>query len=209
MEHFVGLKKYQPANFAKIDIGGVIDLFTKGKVFSAYQWCAVGLAMKSDMVPIEKVMAIPLPKFNGKIIGAMGGQPWVINAYNDADHMRVAVDFLKWWQSKEAQDLFILKNGGLPWTAEDCANPAYANFAHYVKPFLYMLKEGRSIDFWHLPEYSEMLAVQQEAFNGFAAGTVKSAAHALEYAAAKQQQILFKAGRTKTAPPKGTDSMTL
>ena len=209
MEHFVSLKKYQPANFAKIDISGVIDLFTKGKVFSAYQWCAVGLAMKSDLVPIEKVMAIPLPKFKGKITGAMGGQPWVINAFNDPDHMRVAIDFLKWWLTKEAQDLFILHNGGLPWSAEGCANPQYANFAHYVKPFLYMLKEGRSTDFWHLPEYSEMLAVQQEAWNGYAAGTVKSAAYALEYAAAKQQQILFRAGRTKTAPPKGTDSMTL
>jgi multiple sugar transport system substrate-binding protein len=72
-----------------------------------------------------------------------------------------------------------------------------------------MLEEGRSQDFWHLPEYAEMLAVQQEAFNGYASGTVKSAKDALEYAAAKQQQILFNAGRTQTAPPENVDSLTL
>jgi hypothetical protein len=54
-----------------------------------------------------------------------------------------------------------------------------------------------------------MLAVQQEAFNGYATGQVKTAAAALEYAAAKQQQILFKAGRTKTEPPANVDSLKL
>jgi multiple sugar transport system substrate-binding protein len=72
-----------------------------------------------------------------------------------------------------------------------------------------MLEEGRSQDFWHLPEYAEMLAVQQEAFNGYATGQVKSAAAALEYSAAKQQQILFNAGRTKTPPPENVDSLKL
>ena len=72
-----------------------------------------------------------------------------------------------------------------------------------------MLTEGRSQDFWHLPEYAEMLAVQQEAFNGVATGTVKTSKEALEYAAAKQQQILFNAGRTQTPPPDNVDSLTL
>jgi multiple sugar transport system substrate-binding protein len=72
-----------------------------------------------------------------------------------------------------------------------------------------MLGEGRSQDFWHLPEYSEMLAVQQEAFNGYATGTVSSAAEALDYSAAKQQEILFNAGRTTVAPPEGTAERTL
>ena len=42
-----------------------------------------------------------------------------------------------------------------------------------------------------------------------ATGTVKTSKEALEYAAAKQQQILFNAGRTKTAPPENVDSLTL
>ena len=54
-----------------------------------------------------------------------------------------------------------------------------------------------------------MLAVQQEAFNGYATGTVSSAAEALDYSAAKQQEILFNAGRTTVAPPEGTAGRTL
>lgn len=209
MEQFVGLKKYQPKNFAAFGIGDMIDLFTQGKSFSAWQWLAVGKFMSSDKVPASNVISIPLPKWDGKLIGAMGGQPWVINAFNDDDHMRVAIDVLKWWYSKETQDKFIKENGGLPWSKEGAANPEYLAVAHYVKPFLSMLEEGRSQDFWHLPEYAEMLAVQQEAFNGYATGQVKSAKDALEYAAAKQQQILFKAGRTKTEPPANVDTLKL
>jgi len=209
MEQFVGLKKYQPKNFAAFGIGDMIDLFTQGKAFSAWQWLAVGKFMSSDKVPADKVISIPLPKWNGKLIGAMGGQPWVINAFNDDDHMRVAVDVLKWWYTKETQDKFIKENGGLPWSAEGAANEEYLAVAHYVKPFLYMLEEGRSQDFWHLPDYAEMLAVQQAAFNGYATGQVKTAKEALEYAAAKQQQILFNAGRTKTPPPDNVDSLKI
>jgi multiple sugar transport system substrate-binding protein len=211
MDEFVGLLKYQPKNASTFFINEVLDLFNSGKAFSAWQWLAIGAFMGGDEAVVKKdmVISMPLPKWNGKLIGAMGGQPWVINAYNDDDHMRVAVDVLKWWYTKEVQDKFILENGGLPWSKEGGANPAYLEVAHYVKPFLYMLSEGRSQDFWHLPEYAEMLAVQQEAFNGYASGTVKSAKDALEYAAAKQQQILFNAGRTKTAPPENVDSLTL
>jgi multiple sugar transport system substrate-binding protein len=211
MEQFVGLMKYQPKNAASIGINDVVGLFNTGKVFSAWQWLAVGAFMGGGdaVVKADQVLSIPLPKWNGKLIGAMGGQPWVINAFNDDDHMRVAIDVLKWWYTKETQDKFIKQNGGLPWSKEGAANPEYLNVAHYVKPFLYMLEEGRSQDFWHLPEYAEMLAEQQAAFNGFAAGTVATAKEALEYAAAKQQKILFEAGRTQTAPPANVDELTI
>ncbi len=211
MDQFVGLVKYQPADAASFGIGNLLDLFNGGKCFSAWQWLAVGKFMGGPdaVVKPDMVLSIPLPKWNGKLIGAMGGQPWVINSFNDDDHMRVAVDVLKWWYTKETQDKFIKNEGGLPWSKEGAANPEYLEVAHYVKPFLYMLEEGRSQDFWHLPEYAEMLAVQQEAFNGVATGTVKTSKEALEYAAAKQQQILFNAGRTQTAPPENVDSLTL
>jgi multiple sugar transport system substrate-binding protein len=211
MDQFVSLKKYGPENAASVGLNDVVGLFNSGAVFSAWQWLAVGAFMGGGdaVVKAEQVLSIPLPKWNGKLIGAMGGQPWVINAFNDDDHMRVAIDVLKWWYTKETQDKFIKENGGLPWSKEGAANPEYLNVAHYVKPFLYMLEEGRSQDFWHLPEYAEMLAEQQAAFNGFAAGTVATAKEALEYAAAKQQKILFEAGRTQTAPPANVDELTI
>jgi len=213
MEEFVGLKEYQAPSFATQGIGEVVDLFTSGQVFSGFQWLAIGSAMISPELE-GKVLAIPLPKFEGPdgeptIIGAMGGQPWVVNSFNDDDHMRVSIDFLKWWYLPETQDSFILENGGLPWSKEGLNNETYLNSAPYVKPFKYMLEEGRSQDFWHVPEYAQMLAIQQEAWNGYAAGTVPSAADALEYTAAKQQEVLYNSGRTQEPPPEGTASLTL
>ncbi len=90
------LQKYHAARRAQtLASHQMIDLFTQGKVFSAFQWHAVGLSM----IPAGaegKVMAVPHPKFvfpDGEtkdVIGAMGGQPWVINTYNDDDHMRAS-----------------------------------------------------------------------------------------------------------------------
>jgi multiple sugar transport system substrate-binding protein len=210
MDEFVGLMKYQPKGAASFEIGAILDVFNSGKCFSAWQWLAVGAFMGGPDAVVKKdmVISMPLPKFNGKLIGAMGGQPWVINAYNDDDHMRVAVDVLKWWYTKEIQDKFILENGGLPWSKEGAANPEYLAVSHYVKPALAMLAEGASQDFWHLPEYAEMLAEQQLAFNAVATGGVTSKV-ALEYAAAKQQKILFDAGRTKTPPPENVDTLKI
>jgi multiple sugar transport system substrate-binding protein len=213
MEEFVALKDLQPPSFATQGIGEVIDLFSTGRVFSGWQWLAVG----KFMIPPElegKVLAIPLPKWNGpdgqpNVIGAMGGQPWVINAFNDDDHMRVAIDFLKWWYLPDTQDEFIMNQGGLPWSKEGLNNEKYLNAFPYVKPFKYMLEEGRSQDFWHEPEYSQMLAIQQEAWNAYATGQVTSAKAALDYTAAKQQEILYNAGRTQEPPPEGTANLTL
>jgi len=219
LEEFVGLKQYQPETFATQGIGDMIDLFTQGKVFSAFQWLAVGAFMHNPDAPAggvqspDQYLAIPLPKFPGpdgepNIIGAMGGQPWVINAFNTEDQTRVAVDFLKWWYLPETQDTFILEYGGLPWSKEGAANPKYQDIP-YLKPFLYMLGEGKSQDFWHEPDYSQMLAIQQEAFSAYATGQVTDPMKALEYAAAKQQEILFNSGRSETPPPDGTGELTL
>jgi len=219
LEEFVSLKEFQPETFATQGIGDMIDLFTQGKTFSAFQWLAVGAFMHNPEAPEggvqspDQYLAIPLPKFEGpdgepNIIGAMGGQPWVINAFNDEDQTRVAVDFLKWWYLPETQDTFILEYGGLPWSKEGAANPAYQDIP-YLKPFLYMLSEGRSQDFWHEPDYSQMLAIQQEAFSAYATGQISDPMAALEYAAAKQQEILYNAGRSETPPPDGTGELTL
>ena len=72
-----------------------------------------------------------------------------------------------------------------------------------------MLEEGRSRDFWHLPEYAELLAVQQEAYSAFASGQVNDPKRVLDYIAGRQQQILFDKGRTQTAPPAELLELTL
>ena len=58
-----------------------------------------------------------------------------------------------------------------------------------------MMQDGNSKDFWHAPAYAELLAVQQEAWSAFMAGTDGSVATAkavLDDIAAKQDAILAK-----------------
>ncbi|MFZ4848073.1 MAG: ABC transporter substrate-binding protein [Caldilinea sp.] len=212
LEYFRSLTQYMPPGYSDFTIGSMIDLFTQGKVFSAFNWLAVGLFMISPELE-GKVMAVPHPKFifpdgEKKVIGAMGGQPWVINAFNDDDHMRVCIDFLKWWYQDDTQEEFVSK-GGLPWSKKGVEAEGFEESKPYTRAFKYMLEEGRSRDFWHLPEYAELLAVQQEAYSAFASGQVNDPKRVLDYIAGRQQQILFDKGRTQTAPPAELLDLTL
>ncbi len=212
LEYFVSLQQYQPSGAENYGIGDLIDLFTQGRVFSAFQWLAVGLFM----IPPElegKVLAVPHPKFefpDGSIdvVGAMGGQPWVINSFNDDDHMRVCIDFLKWWYQPDTQDTFIAQ-GGLPWYESGVNAEGFEEATPYTRAFKAMLQEGKSRDFWHLPEYAELLAVQQEAYSAYASGQVDDPQRVLDFIAARQQQILLDAGRTETPVPDELQGITL
>ncbi|MDW8292428.1 MAG: substrate-binding domain-containing protein [Anaerolineae bacterium] len=205
LEYFRSLQKYQPAGSQNFGIGEVIDLFVQGKVVTAFQWLAVGLFMKPED-PKAEVLALPHPRIEfpggpSEVIGAMGGQPWVINRFNDDDHMRACIDFLKWWYTDETQKKFLAK-GGLPWSKRGIQNPLFEGEPPvWFKPFVYMLEEGRSRDFWHLPEYAELLAIQQEAYNGYAAGQYNDPKAVLDSIAARQQALLYDKGRTQTPVP--------
>lgn len=214
LEYFVGLQKYQPPGAEAFGIGQMIDLFNNEQVFSAMQWLAVGLFMQGNEGALEgKVIACPHPRFtfadgSVDVIGAMGGQPWVINSYNDDDHMRVSIDFLKWWYTDETQAKFIAK-GGLPWSKKGVEAAGFEESSVYARAFKEMLGEGKSRDFWHLPEYAELLAIQQEAYNGFAAGQYTDAKKVLDFIAVKQQELLLSKGRTKVAIPDDLKGITL
>ncbi len=205
LDYFRSLQKHQPAGSQNFGIGELIDLFTQEKVFSGFQWLAVGLFMVPDNLK-GKVLALPHPRIDfpggpNEVIGAMGGQPWVINSFNDDDHMRACIDFLKWWYTDDTQRKFLAK-GGLPWSKKGVMNPLFEGEPPvWFKPFVYMLEEGRSRDFWHLPEYAELLAIQQELYNGFAAGQFNDAQSVLDSIAVRQQTLLLDKGRTSVPIP--------
>ena len=138
----------------------------------------------------------------------MGGQPWVVNSFNDDDHMRVAIDFLKWWYTDETQTKFI-EQGGLPWSEKGVNAPGFEESSAYARSFKYMLAEGKSRDFWHLPEYAEMLAIQQEAYNGYAAGQFNDPKRVLDYIAVKQQELLIENDRCSVEIPEDLKGITL
>ncbi len=210
LEHLVGLLKYTPQGEAiNYGIAEVVDVFTKGKVFSAINWSGVS----TSMVPMhmrDKVLIVPPPgyKIGGKIkrIYSIGGQPWVINKFNDANHMKVAIDFLKWWYLPETQ-LEFAKRGGSPVTKAFFETPGYENIQPWFKAYKYMLTEEHAKDFWHEPSYFEMLSIQQKAITDYAAGRVTDAQQVLDYVAYTLQLILYESGRSQIPPPQ--QSITL
>ena len=42
---------------------------------------------------------------------SMGGQPWVINAFNDKEKQQVAEDFMEWWYTEDVQMEFARRGG--------------------------------------------------------------------------------------------------
>jgi multiple sugar transport system substrate-binding protein len=160
----------------------------------------------------DDVLIVPPPAFenNGEMtrIYSIGGQPWVLNAYNDAAHMQVALDFLEWWYLPETQ-LEFARRGGNPAVKSVLETEGFEDIQPWFRAYKYMLTEDRARDFWHEPTYAEMLAVQQEAFTAYATGQVESAKRALDYAACEQQSILYEAGRSEIEPPDYCDGLTL
>lgn len=210
LEYYKSLLKYQPQGALNYGIAEVVDVFTQGKVFSAMQWAAVGAAMiKPEMQ--DKVIVVPPPGFKQsdgslKRDYIIGGQPWVINAFNDDAHMRVAIDFMRWWYQPATTREFA-KRGGNPCDKATLTSAGFDDIHPWYRTYKYML--SHSSDFWHDPKYSEMLAAQQEAMTAFATGQVSSAKHALDWAACQQQKILFDSGTAEKQPTSVCSGMRL
>ena len=196
--------KYQPDGVLNYGISENVDAFTQNKAATAFQWAAMGKSMIPDALQ-GKVMVVPPPgvkQADGSIkrVYSIGGQPWVVNAFNDPEHMRVAMDFLRWWYLPETQ-LEFAKLGGNPATKAAMYDPTFESINPWNRAYKYMLTTEHARDFWHVSKYSELLAVQQEGWTAFASGQVTDAKNTLEWIACQQQQIMFDSSLSQIAPP--------
>jgi len=114
--------------------------------------------------------------------------------------MRVAIDFLKWWYKPETQ-LEYAKRGGNPTDKATLTMEGFDDVNPWNPAYKYMLTTEHARDFWHEPQYSELLAAQQEGWTAFATGQVNDAANTMEWIACEQQKIMFEGGRSEVAPP--------
>jgi multiple sugar transport system substrate-binding protein len=202
MQEMKNWLKYQPPGATNFGIAEQIDVFTQGKVFSCFQWAAVGLAMITEDMRDSVLVVAPPKHGQGADAGrlyTMGGQPWVLNAFNDDAHMRVGVDFLKWWYQPDTT-LEFARRGGNPCDAATLNDAAFDDINPWNRAYKFMLTEGRSRDFWHHPKYAEMLALQQEGFSAYMTGQNEDAKAVLDYIACGQQQILADVGDAPMAP---------
>jgi len=213
MEWNKRMVSYQPPGALNYGIAENVDAFTQGKTATAFQWAAVGLSMVADPEIRANTMIVPPPAFvreDGSVhrVYSMGGQPWVINAFNPADKMRVAVDFLNWWYLPETQ-LEFARRGGNPTVKATVEDPEFESINPWNRAYKYMIVPERARDFWHEPNYSEMLALQQEAFTAYASGQVEDPLNTLNWIACQQQEILFDNDRSEVEPPAECDDIEL
>lgn len=217
--------QYAPEGATNYGIAEEVDAFTAGKLATCFQWSALGPQMlnastddptmpadPAKPVTPEKVLIAVPPGFKQadgslKRTYTLGGQPWVINAYNNADQLQVAIDFMKFWYLPETQ-LEFARRGGNPCVKAVLDDPSFESIQPHFRSFKYMLR-GNSRDFWHDPNYAEMLAAQQEAFSAYVTGAVEDPMQALKYAACTQQQILFDGERTDIEPSDACADVTL
>ena len=133
--------QYAPPGATNYGIAEEVDVFTAGTVATCLQWSALGVQMMNQVAgePIgtvadetrpvrpEGVLITPPPGFRQdddslNRVYTLGGQPWVLNAFNDEDHQQVAIDYMKFWYLKDTQ-LEFAKRGGNPTMVEVLEDP--------------------------------------------------------------------------------------
>ncbi|MCC6314865.1 MAG: extracellular solute-binding protein [Thermomicrobiales bacterium] len=215
LERCKSFLQYAPPGATNFGIPEEVDIFTAGTVATCWQWAAVGpqmmnldtspgaapgaVADESKVIRPDQVLIVPPPGFKGPDgdltrVYTVGGQPWVINAFNDEDHMQVSIDYMKFWYLPETQ-LEYSRRGGNSAVQAVLDDPNWVTMQPHFRAYKYML--DRSRDFWHDPNYAEMLSIQQEAWSAYVTDVVTDPMLALQYTACKQQQILYDAGRSE------------
>ncbi len=199
-DHYLRLLKHMPpvVKTGTMDIFKVDELFREGKVAWIIQWIGFG---ESAITPAtskvaDKVNFARMPglkQADGSLSrwSNIGGQPFVLTTWNNDTVIQEAIDFVKWWLSKEIQTKFAQAGGqsGLRSVHNAETYKTFRPWNHAFGPSLDWQK-----DVWHIPEFFELLVQQQEEFDKVITGQ-KSAKEALDTIAEFQEELLIEAGR--------------
>lgn len=115
---------------------------------------------------------------------SLGGMGISLSAYSE--NQEAALDLIAWLQSDEIQ-LQWAREGGFPGRISILNSDDFLNSAPYAPSFAEAFQLVK--DFWNLPEYQEMLGIQQEFLN-LAITDQMDAQEALDEIALEHQEIL-------------------
>ena len=196
--------RFNPPGAVNYGIAEIIDVFTSGQVFSAFQWAAVGRTMIPDEM-WDDVMVVPPPGFirdDGEFsrVYCLGGQPWVINAFNTPAQHRVAIDFMRFWYLPETQ-LEYARRGGPSAVAATLNDPEFDAMMPWHRAYKFMLLDENARDFFREPMYAQLLSTQQEGWHGFVTREYNDPMAVLDWIACEQQKIMYESGASDIAPP--------
>ena len=200
-EHMLSLLKYMPpvVKTGGLDIFKTDELFREGKVALNVNW--IGFAESAitpatskvaDKVAFAQIPGLKTDKGNVKW-SVIGGQPFVLMTWNTEDLNKEALDFCKWWLSKETQVAFA-KAGGQSALKSVYTDPSYLTFRPWNRTWAPQLDWQK--DFWHVPEFFELLTEQQEQYDKAITGQ-QDAKAMLDTVAAFQEKLLKEGGRIK------------
>ena len=171
---------------------------SQGKVCVGFQWIAAmgGLLDpassklgKTKEEILEKLAFAPLPKQDTDKV-PLGGMGLHVSKYIPAEKQAEALNFIKWFQTPEAQKKWA-QLGGVPARNDVLNSPEFLEAQPYNKVFTESVP--RLKDFWNLPEYAKLLNVHSTEVNAAISGTEKPDA-ALDKLAADEQAILDESG---------------
>jgi multiple sugar transport system substrate-binding protein len=171
---------------------------SQGQVCVGFQWIAAmgGLTdpassklgtTKEEI--LEKLAFAPLPKqvTDRKPLGGMGLH---VSKYIPEDKQAEALNFIKWFQTPEAQKKWA-QLGGVPARNDVLNSPEFLEATPYNQVFTDSVSQLK--DFWNLPEYAKLLNVHSTQVNAAISGTQEPDA-ALDKLAADEQAILDESG---------------
>jgi multiple sugar transport system substrate-binding protein len=172
---------------------------SQGKVCVGFQWIAAmgglldpkssGLG-KTKAEILNKLAFAPLPPQETNKV-PLGGMGLHISRYIPKEKQAEALNFIKWFQTPEAQKKWA-QLGGVPARNDVLQSPEFLEAQPYNKVFTESVP--RLKDFWNLPEYAKLLNVHSTEVNAAISGT-ESPDAALDKLASEEQAILDESSR--------------
>ena len=185
-EHLLSFAKYMPpeAKTGNLDIFKTDELFRAGKVAVNLEWIGFAEAriqLQTSKVA-DKVAFAQLPGLKtdkGQVKwSVIGGQPFVLMTWNTDAQTKEALDFWKWWLSKDTQIAYA-KAGGQSALKSVYTDPSYVTFRPWNRTWAESLDWQK--DFWHIPEFFELLTQQQEEYTKAVTGQQDAKTHARQH----------------------------
>jgi multiple sugar transport system substrate-binding protein len=171
---------------------------SQGKVCVGFNWIAAmgGLLDpassklgKTKEEILDKLAFAPLPKQDTDKV-PLGGMGLHVSKYIPAEKQAEALNFIKWFQTPEAQKKWA-QLGGVPARNDVLNSPEFLEATPYNKVFTESVSQLK--DFWNLPEYAKLLNVHSTQVNAAISGTQAPDA-ALDKLAKDEQKILDESG---------------
>lgn len=195
LEYYIHLaKEAGHPQTASMDQAEVIQNVLTGKAAHVMVVIAAASQMddKNKSAVVDKIEFAPPPHLPGlPTAPALGHWLGGVSKNVTDDRKRAAVEFLRWFQTKDAQ-IHYAKSGGIPISAAPYSDPmAEERVNRWMKPLSKALPHA--VNIYQFPEASEVIAVLDLGLNRAISGEIEPAA-ALNGMADEIQAIVAKHG---------------